>query len=167
MTPTIAPLRALPLITALSIAFASMPAIASESASAEPTAATAAPSTEAPPPEATDPSVPQTIDPAEQAELDRVLGHGRRMSLTGGIFTLVGIGALVGGVVAGAQENYGLAIGLSVNAVVASGIGGILVVAGRRRLRQPRRFMRTENVALSVGPRISADFRGARLSLRF
>ena len=128
-----------------------------------------------PPPTGTNPSAPApelpamtdapTEDPAVTAERARIVGKGRGLVTAGSVFAGFAVVGLVTTSVFSIRGNTRGAIGSAGVSLLLATTGLALVVPGRKRMRNPERYMKTPRVA--VAPVLSREVQGGAITLRF
>lgn len=106
-------------------------------------------------------------DPAVTAERARIVGKGRGLITAGTIFSGIAVVGLIATAVFSVRGNTGGAIGAAGGSLLFAGTGLALVVPGKRRVKNPERYMKTPRVALGVTPILSRHVQGAGVSVRF
>ena len=108
---------------------------------------------------------PASESPALTAERARMVGRGRSLVTAGTIFSGVAVIGLVTTTVFTVQGRTGPALGTAGLSLVFATTGLALVVPGRKRMRNPERYMKTPRVA--VAPMLSPQIQGGAVTVRF
>lgn len=118
------------------------PTPAEQPAAAAPTTDAAGPVSPAAPADAAPTPVAPAADAYTQA-VTKMRSKGKRMYITGMVFTGVGIAFLIPGTIYSAMQQPFIALGYLIPAVVCTAIGAGLGIPGKRRMTNPHKYVKT------------------------
>ena len=104
-------------------------------------------------------------DPVVSAERARIVGKGRGLVTAGSIFSGLAVVGLATTSVFSVRGNTRGALASAGVSVLLATTGLALVVPGRKRIRNPERYMKSPRVAFA--PVLTREVQGAAVTLRF